>query len=142
MPLETTKVTNDQGSRLVAGLMGITVLFAVIGAEVKASTGPKANPVAGLAKGPEILVGGVVATALLTLLSHGGDAGRQFAIGLALVSMTTATLVYGGPVWDAANRTFGSLPTGATGGTSPTAATSGTGSTVASTAIIATNLAA
>ena len=143
MPLEaatsSARTRSQADSRLIVGLMGFTVLFSTIGAEIRVAKTP-ATGIGGVATGPaKILLGGVVATALLTLLSHAGDPGREFAIGLALVSMATATLVYGAPVWDSANNLFGSQPTGSTRSTKPTLAGA---NTAASTAILATNLAA
>lgn len=125
----TTRTEATQGSGTIVALMGITVLFALIGNEVKNLEGTPSEgnaTVAGtvVTSGGKILIGGTVATALLALLTHAGNGGRQFAVGLALVSMTTATLVYGGPVWDALNKTFGSTPTTPVGtassGTKPT----------------------
>lgn len=128
----SSRASVPQGAKTIVGLMGVTVAFAVIGEEIKSPGGP------GLPTGaPKILVGGVVGTSVLVLISHAGDAGRQFALGLALVSMVTATLVYGGPVWAAANKSFGSKPTGSSGATAPT--TPGT-NTATSVATVATNL--
>ena len=114
--------------------MGVTVLFGVIGAEVKVAQNQKGGMTEAATAPSKVLLGGVVATALLTGISHFGDAGRQFAVGLALVTMATATLVYGGPVWEAANNKFGSTPTKDSAGTTPT--TPGT-NTAASAATIA-----
>jgi hypothetical protein len=125
----TTRTKATEGSGTVVALMGITVLFALIGNEIEGlSENGKGTGTTGsdrLTKSGTIIVGGVVGTALLTLLTHAGDTGRQFAVGLALVTMATATLVYGGPVWDTMNNAFGSKPTGTTGVTTPTTTTKG-----------------
>lgn len=137
----TTRTKATQGSGIVVGLMGFTVLFAVMGEEIAAhKTGKSgANQASTVIAGaPKILAGGVVATSLLVLVTHAGDGGRQLAIGLALVAFLTTSLVYGGPVWDAMSNAFGSKPTGSTGSTTPT--TPGT-NTASSAATVATNLA-
>jgi hypothetical protein len=95
--------------------MGITVLFSLIGNELKNT--PSTPGADKLTTGGKIILGGAVATTALTLLSHAGNAGRQFSVGLASVAMVTSTLVYGGPVWTALSKLFGSKPTGSTGGT-------------------------
>ena len=150
--MPTTTVTNTANGKLVVGLMGTTIVFSVIGAELQAFVGPTATQV-GLHSGPggtgavagstgavRIIIGGTVATALLVGLTHAGNAGRQFAVGLALVSMVTATLVYGGPVWVALNSMFGVKPTGGTAATTPTTPTTPGTNTGQSAAIVAMNL--
>lgn len=150
--MPTTTVTNTANGKLVVGLMGTTIVFSVIGAELQAFVGPTATQV-GLHSGPggtgavagstgavRIIIGGTVATALLVGLTHAGNAGRQFAVGLALVSMVTATLVYGGPVWVALNSMFGVKPTGGTAATTPTTPTTPGTNTAQSAATVAMNL--
>lgn len=124
----TTRTSSTNGSGTVVALMGITVLFSLIGNEVKALQGTPAEgnvAVAGatLTTAGRIIVGGLVATTALTLLTHAGNGGRQFAVGLALVAMATSTLVYGGPVWKALSALLGGQATAnqhTTGGTSST----------------------
>ena len=92
---QVTKTSADPDARIIAALMFFTVAFSLVGNEIK---GKKAN--GGLVTEPvKIVFGGTAATATLVLLSHAGDAGRQFAVGLALVTFSTSALVYGGPVW-------------------------------------------
>jgi hypothetical protein len=80
---------------MIAALMFFTVTFALVGNEIKGN-----KKTGGIITEPaKIVFGGTAATATLVLLSHAGDAGRQFAIGLAVVTFTTSALVYGGPVW-------------------------------------------
>jgi hypothetical protein len=129
--------------------MAFTVIFALIGNEIKTLGADAGQPkesdptVAGdvLTAGGRIILGGMVATSLLVLLTHAGNAGRQFAVGLAAVAMASSTLVYGGPVWSAMGTTFGSQPTGGTSSTTPTAPTTPDANTVDSTATIATAIA-
>lgn len=132
----TSRATNGSGT--VVALMGVTVLFALIGHELESgeSTGSAPSAGTGVSAGGRIIVGGTAATAALVLLTHAGDAGRQFAVGLALVAMATTTLVYGGPVWDALGKLTGSSTP--TTGTSSTTPTNPSTNTLDSTATIAT----
>lgn len=154
--MPTTTVTDTAGGKLVVGLMGTTIVFSVIGAELKAFAGGPGNTLTGLHNGQpgtpgtgagagatgavKIIIGGTVATVLLVGLTHAGAPGRQFAVGLALVSMVTATLVYGGPVWLALNRMFNVTPTMGTGNTAGTTPTTPGTNTAQSAATVAVNL--
>ena len=92
---QVTKTSSDPDARMIAALMFFTVGFSLVGNEIKGNKTP-----AGIVTEPaKIVFGGTAATAALVLLSHAGDSGRQFAIGLAVVTFTTSALVYGGPVW-------------------------------------------
>ena len=147
MALEESRqqVRQTQGGPLIVGLMGITVVFALVGSEIAALEKPNASTAGHLVQqgtgAAKVLVGGTLATTALVLLAHGGDAGRQFATGLALVSMVTATLVYGGPVWAAISRSVGA-PAGApgTGSTTPTGNTTPATNTTASVGTLALTL--
>lgn len=90
-------------------LMAFTIIFAVIGEEIKINKTQNPNtPNPGAFGGPvKIFLGGAVAGTLLIALAHAGDAGSQFAQGLALVSAATAILVDGGPVWNYLNGVVG-----------------------------------
>ncbi len=114
--------------RLVFGLMTFTVVFSLIGGEIEGSNGGKQTVSPFM-----IIFGGTVATSLLTLLTHAGEAGENFAVGLALIAFTSSTLVYGKPVWDAANKAFGSKPTTPVKGSSPTTSPTGTALALAQT---------
>lgn len=108
----------NRGGTIVA-LMFFGGLFALFGdASKKGVSIPNE-----IEAGAKIVVGGVVATSLLLLLSHAGEGGREAAVGLALVTFLTTTLVYGGPAWNALTGYFGSQPTGMTGTTGATAST-------------------
>jgi hypothetical protein len=130
-PATVTSPTNS--ARTVVGLIGFAVLFSLIGNEIQIANGTKSNKLAnGLDKGATIIIGGFVAAALLTALTGAGEAGRKFAVGLSVVTMVTATLVYGGPVWVAiqnaevsGSSTGGTKPTGNTAATSPSTPTTG-----------------
>jgi hypothetical protein len=118
---------STNNARTVAGLMGIAVLFSLIGNEVKASANPNSvqgkSPDIGVTTSARIIIGGFIAAGILVGISGAGEAGRKFAVGLATVSAVTATLVYGGPVWNALSGIVGGTPTGSTGNTSPSSAT-------------------
>jgi hypothetical protein len=106
--------------RLILGLMTFTIVFSLVGDEISTGQGnkPKVNPFI-------IIFGGTIATSLLTLISHAGDAGEEFATGLALIAFLTSSLTFGKPVWDKLNDAFGSSPTVAISGTTPTTPTTG-----------------
>ena len=128
----TSRSSATQGSRTIVGLMFFAVTFSLIGNEIKVTSGAKGSTPAGpVTEGGKIIIGGVFATALLTLLSHAGENGRQFAVGLALVTTATSVLVFGAPVWDSANSLFGSKPTTPVGSTAATSPTHGTATAVA-----------
>lgn len=137
----TTTTSPTNSARTVAGLMGFTVLFSLIGNEVNVAQGNASNKLSnGLDKGATIIIGGFVAAALLTALTGAGEAGRKFAVGLAGVTLATSALVYGGPVWRAiaaivSDAGASTNPTGGTKPTGNTAPTHGTGTVVALTNI-------
>jgi hypothetical protein len=122
-----SRSTSTNGSRTIVGLMFFATTFSLVGNEIKVVNAKNGQPSSGIVtEGSRIILGGVFATALLTLLSHAGDNGRQFAVGLALVTTVSSLLVFGAPVWDAANKLFGSTPTGATAATAATKPTKAT----------------
>jgi hypothetical protein len=116
--------------------MTATMVFAVVGNEITVAQGVPNKPgqigygaaivpvnqgtgVAGTVSPFRIIFGGTIATSLLILVSHAGEAGETLGTGLAVVAFTTAALVYGGPVWNAVNKAFGSKPTKPLAGTTP-----------------------
>ena len=104
--------SKGQTARTVVGLMAFTTVFALISTEIEGFADPKKA-----SGGVRILIGGGVATILLLVIAEAGDAGAQLAEGLAVVTTVAAVLVKGGPVWNWANKAFGSKPTGGTTGT-------------------------
>lgn len=104
--------------RIILGLMVFTMAFSLVGGEITKNQGNK-PPVSPFL----ILFGGTVATSALTLLSHAGEPGEHFAVGLATIAFSTSALVYGKPVWDALNKTFGSKPTASVSTSTPTSPT-------------------
>ena len=123
----TSKSSSTQGSRTIVGLMFFATSFALIGNELEDKAG---SPIT---SGSKIILGGIVATSLLTLVSHAGDTGRQFAVGVALVTPATSLLVFGGTpgnpgqVWKKLGAVVGTTkattPTASTAATTPTKGT-------------------
>jgi hypothetical protein len=91
-------------ARTVVGLMGMAVVFSVIGAEINAANGTKSAAGAAFSEPFIIIGGGTIAAVLLTLLSDAGESAQQFAVGLAGLACITALLVNGAPVWRQAHR--------------------------------------
>lgn len=132
----TTTTSPTNSARTVVGLMGFAVLFSLIGNEIQIANGTKqAKLSSGLDKGATIIIGGLIASALLTALTGAGEAGRRFAVGLSVVTATTATLVFGGPVWSALNAVVNGGNTGTTKPTGNTAATTPTQGTATAAAL-------
>jgi hypothetical protein len=129
----STRTTVPEGGRLVVGLMVTSAGFAIGTNAVRHAQGA-AVPVGDA----RILLGGSVATVALVMLTHGGDAARSFAVGLALVTAVTSMLVFGGPVWETLGKYIGSTkpspPTGSTSPSTPSTPTSGTSATTRSSA--------
>lgn len=126
----TTTTNPTNGARTIVGLMGVTVIFSTIGHVAKTGGVKQSGGV--ITDEGKIILGGFFATGILVLVAKAGDGGRQFATGLALIAMLTSTLVYGAPVWDAANNIFGSKPTTPlSGSTKPTTPTQGVQTAVA-----------
>jgi len=138
------RVKATSSSRTIFGLMVFAVGFALIGNEIQilgkknatnqsatnlnihtptGSAAPSTSIVnqagATITSSGRIILGGFFATALLVMLSHAGDPGKQVAVGLAGITALSSVLIKGGAVWSAANSAFGA-GAGAvvTGGTS------------------------
>lgn len=86
----------DEGSpsRKIVTFMAFTVVFALIGHTVKKKKGTAKS-----GSDVTILLGGVFAATLLTLLADLGDEGAAWAVGLSEISLLTSVLVNGGPVF-------------------------------------------
>lgn len=133
--MDTSSVVQSAPARTITMLMAFTVGFALLGHEIDVanakSTTTSPNKVAtGVTVGGRILLGGFLAGGLLIGLSHAGAPGAELAEGLALVSMATSVLVYGGPVWSVLGRLVGnSTPTAPTTSNPPAMATTPAGQT-------------
>jgi hypothetical protein len=55
----------------------------------------------------QILIGGTVATVILTLISEAGDTAAKFSKGLAFIALLAVLANYGGPVATGLNRLSG-----------------------------------
>jgi hypothetical protein len=106
----STSITIPNASRKVVGLMALAVIFSVIGQELKAKEGG-AKPVGGLSGPAKTILGGTIATALLSFLAEAGSTGQQLGVGLASVACVTAVFVNGAPVWKGISNLFGGTPT-------------------------------
>lgn len=95
----------------VFALMAFTVVFSLLGHELKAVgavvSSKGLGPATGLTTGGRIIAGGFIATSLLTLLTHAGEGGQKVAVGLAWTTFLTATLVEGGIVWTGISNVLG-----------------------------------
>jgi len=126
-----SRETATNGARTIFGFLGVAVIFALIGNEIKAKTkvSPAGPQLSVLSDSGTIIFGGFTAAAALTLISHAGEGGNQLAVGLAAVTMVSSVLVYGGPVWKALGVTLGgskpSTPTTPLGGAQGTWTSSG-----------------
>lgn len=132
-------ITTRPDTRLILALMTFAVAFALAGKELEPSTttqsevGTPAVTIPGASGGvggARIILGGFAAATLLTLLSHAGEPGRQFAVGLAVLTCVSSMLVYGQPVWAAISKLSaagpGGTPSASTTPTTPTTPTQGT----------------
>jgi hypothetical protein len=127
---DSTFTTVPAATRKVVGLMAFAVIFSVVGLELKRNQQGQSAPSqgAGLSGPAKIILGGTIATALLSFLAEAGAAGEQIGVGLAGITAVTAMLVTGGPVWTGIGNLFGgaqgATPTGQTGATAVAGATS------------------
>jgi hypothetical protein len=128
-----TSIPIPAASRKVVGLMAGAVIFTVLSEEIKmhqkgATTGP---PTAGHLSSPaKTILGGTIATALLSFMTEAGPTGQQLGVGLAAVTAVTAVLVNGGPVFTVLRNLFGAqVTTGSTSSTGTTNATVGQAAT-------------
>lgn len=112
-------------TRKVVGLMAVAVIFSLVGNELKNAEGDSSVPqkaVGTLSTGAKIIIGGTVATAILSFATEAGPAGQQFGVGIATIAVVTSLFVSGAPVWRAISNVVGSTgPTGSSGITYPTA---------------------
>ena len=122
-------ISESPSARTIAGFMGFAMIFSIVGAEIRSIHPAKgAKPTGALFTEPVLIfLGGTVATAILVLIADTGDSARQVAVAFAGLSLLTAALVNGGPVWSALGSTFGAKSTGSTGTTGTTPVTTSSG---------------
>lgn len=134
MPTTTVELQGD--TRLIVALIGTATGFALVSHEIRLvmpvapgqSAPTTSTDITGLSTGGRIIVGGFAAAALLSLLAKAGDAGRQLAVGLAVITAAAVLLTQINPVWSTLTRIVGgapgATPTGSTTPTQPTQPTS------------------
>lgn len=112
-----TLVKKGASSSKILGLMALTAVFGVIGAEIrnaKTTKGRSTSDIVGVALSSPFLViaGATIATVILVALADfGGDAGETLGVGLAGVTLIGTMLIQGGPVFDAVNGLFAKTKT-------------------------------
>ena len=94
-------------SRLILAFMFFAGIEAIIAQEKKAAAKGQIY----VATPARIILGGTVATVMLTLLAHAGEGGKKFAIGLAGVTFASSTLINGSSVFGSVNTLLGYKPT-------------------------------
>lgn len=91
----------------IVGYMSAAVIFTVVSYEIDPA-GRKFSPA-------KSILGGTIATALLSLLAETGEIGATLGTGLAATAMASAMLIGGAPVWKWISKQFdGSSATSAT----------------------------
>jgi len=108
-------------SRLILAFMFFAGIEAIIAQEKKAAAKGQIY----VATPARIILGGTVATVMLTLLAHAGEGGKKFAIGLAGVTFASSTLINGSAVFGSVNTLLGYKPTKASTPSSPSTPTTG-----------------
>jgi hypothetical protein len=127
-------VPKGEAARRIVGLMGITVVFALISDEIAVVSGKRtttivpgpAGPVPVSTNGVRIVIGGAVATAILLVLTEVGDDATELAQGLALTAMVATLFIKGAPVWNLITRVqSGTVPLTPVSPTTPSSAAPG-----------------
>jgi hypothetical protein len=92
----------DEGSpsRKIITFMAFTVVFSLVGHTVKVKKGTAKS-----GSDVTILLGGVFAATLLTLLADLGSEGAAWAVGLSEVSLLSSVLINGAPVFTQISNT-------------------------------------
>jgi hypothetical protein len=118
----SSRIVDTESGRLIFGLMFFATGFSLVGIELTEHQGAGKL----VLSGPQVILGGFTGATILTLLSHAGEGGRQFAVGLATVTMVSSVLVFGAPVWKGLSNLLGSKPTTPLAESSATTPTHGT----------------
>lgn len=114
---KTQEIYNNLGedSRMIVAFMFFAGVFAIIGYEKKSKT----NTTQKIANPAEIVLGGTVAAVALTLLSHAGEGGKKFAVGLAGVTFASSVLINGSSVFTSVKILEGATGTAASTPSTP-----------------------
>lgn len=95
----STEIKPSQSSRTIASLVFLASGIALVGNELHGGVTGSLVSTQQHASATRIVLGGTFSGVTLVLLSHAGDAGQQFATGLAVVLFLSSALVYGAPFW-------------------------------------------
>ena len=91
-------------TRTIVTLMVFATGVTLVGHTLEPAKSTKLNPHVGDA---QILLGGTIATVILTLFAMGGDVGSKFGKGIALIALLSSVGYYGGPVLTGINKVTG-----------------------------------
>jgi hypothetical protein len=96
--------TNGSSARTIVPLMAFTTGVALVGHTLEPRKSTRLSPTVGDA---QILLGGTLATVILTLLSTAGEIGSRFAVGLSAVALVSVLGIYGTGVLSAVDHVTG-----------------------------------
>ena len=113
-------------ARTILYLMAFATGIALVGHTFEPRRSTKLTPGVGDA---QILLGGVAATVILTLLAQAGEVGQRFGKGVALIALLSSLGYYGGPVFDGLSRLTGQATRAPLAGANPKPAPTKTGAT-------------
>lgn len=119
----STKVSPSQPSRTIASLVFLASGIALVGNELHVGTTGSLVSTQQHTSSVRIVLGGTFSGVTLVLLSHAGDAGQQFATGLAVVLFLSSALVYGAPFWKLVSSLTAASPSKPSTPTKPVATT-------------------
>jgi len=91
----------NQDTRMILAFLFFSGVLALAGYEKKNAQGKKTVSPA------EIVLGGTVGAVTLTLLSHAGEGGRKFAVGLAGITFASSILINGSSLFTSINALVG-----------------------------------
>jgi len=95
-----TTQLNSQ-SRKIVGMMFGAVAITLVGHEASGKT---------KVDGARVLLGGTIGTAILVLMTNFDEAAGEFAQGLATISLISAGLINGGPLFSSITKLTASTP--------------------------------
>ena len=110
------------GARTIVPLMAFAVTISLIGHTLEPAKS-KAHPQVGDA---QILLGGTIATVILTLIAQGGEVGSKFAKGLAVLTLLGTLGLYGSSVLTGIDKVTGQVTPQGAKAAAPTTPTKGT----------------
>lgn len=103
-------IQKGAASSRILGLMALTAVFGVIGAEIRGQTKKTtgADKLGYILGSPFLVIFGAAAATviLVSIADFGGDVGETLGVGLAGVALLGTMLIEGGPVFTAINKLF------------------------------------